>query len=182
MTQHAEAQRNISLWYELSKGIFTVASVDNFDMLQSYVYCGDQSRSYPGTTIQLVQPSPAIVYSPAPAAHAVDPRTMSQKVIPSHRRSTSPGSSPHKLGKVGRKRQRTVCVRNLLKNTCGGTSESENTQPVSTFTHTSLTLANFLESQAELREQKIYKARILTYVFQTCICSTNNVKIMWKKV
>ena len=47
-------------------------------------------------------------------------------------------------------------------------TESENTQPVSTYTHvhTSLTLANFLESQAELREQKIYKARMLTYVFQ----------------
>ena len=118
MTQHAEVQCNKSLWYKLSKGIFTVASVDNFDMLQSYatVYCGDQSRSYHGTTIQLVQPSPAIVYCPVPAPCVVYPGTMSQasepeletreaiSSTPSDRRSTSPGNSPHKLGKVGPKR------------------------------------------------------------------------------
>ena len=178
VTQHAEAQRNKSLWCELSKGIFTVASVDNFDMLQSYaaVYCGDQSCSYHGTTIQLVQPSPKIVYCPVPAPRVMYPGTMSQTSepeletreatlsTPCHRRSTSPGKSPHKLGKVGPKRLRTVCVRNL-KSTCSSTSQ--NMQPAITYTHTPLTLANFLESQAQLREQKIYKSRMLTYVFQT---------------
>ena len=43
VTQHAEAQCNDSVWNELSYKAFTVASVDNFDILQSYatVYCGN---------------------------------------------------------------------------------------------------------------------------------------------
>ena len=62
VTQHAEARCQKQIWDEIPKNVFTVASVDNFDMLQSYsaVYCGDQQRSYHGTTIQLVQPSPGI--------------------------------------------------------------------------------------------------------------------------
>ena len=58
VTQHAEATRQTSIWNELPKDVFTVASADNFDKLQSYaaVYCGNQQRSYHGTTLQLVQP------------------------------------------------------------------------------------------------------------------------------
>ena len=62
---------------------------------------------------------------------------------------------------------RTACVRDLVKNTCSITSESENIQPVSTYTQTSLTLANFLESPEEIREQKVCKTSTLAYVFQT---------------
>ena len=60
--QHAEANRESSMWNDLPSETFTIASVDNFDVLQSYsaVYCGDQQRSYHGTTIQLVQPDPNI--------------------------------------------------------------------------------------------------------------------------
>ena len=39
---------------------FLVASLDNIDFLRSYaaVYCGDQLRSWHGTTIQIIQPKP----------------------------------------------------------------------------------------------------------------------------
>ena len=42
----------------LQKNTFTIVYVDNIDFLQSsaLVYCGDQSRSWHGTTVQAVQP------------------------------------------------------------------------------------------------------------------------------
>jgi len=58
VTQHAMANRQTVIWDQLSSTCFTICSVDNFDMLQSYsaVFCGDQQRSYHGKTLQLVQP------------------------------------------------------------------------------------------------------------------------------
>lgn len=46
---------------ELNLDNFTAVSIDNIDFLQrhSFVFCGDQSRSWHGTTIQVVQPLPA---------------------------------------------------------------------------------------------------------------------------
>ena len=66
VAQHAEARCQKSIWDELPNNVFTVTSVDNFDMLQSHsaVYCGDQQRSFHGTTVQLVQPSSKIRIPP----------------------------------------------------------------------------------------------------------------------
>ncbi len=63
VTEIANTQRHKSIWDDLPNNTLTIASVGNFDMLQSFaaVYCGDQHRSYNhGTTIQLTQPNPAI--------------------------------------------------------------------------------------------------------------------------
>ena len=51
------------LTHELNLNALAILSVDNIDFLQSYafLYTGDVSRSWHGTTIQVVQPSPPFV-------------------------------------------------------------------------------------------------------------------------
>ena len=69
VTHHAELQRQKRVWDDIPANTFTIATWDNFDMLQSYaaVYCGNQKRSYHGTTVQLIQPSPTLVVSSQPS-------------------------------------------------------------------------------------------------------------------
>ena len=60
----AEEECMQDLWDSVCSDIFTVATTDNFDILHSHaaVYCGDQHRSFHGTTIQVVQPNPSLKY------------------------------------------------------------------------------------------------------------------------
>ena len=115
MTQHAEARRNHTVWDELSRGIFTIASIDNFDMLQSYavVYCGNQNCSYHGTMLQLVQYDTTITYPSISSSQIIDDTATDHLLLNDniselqsssqrHRRSTSPGSSPHSQTKQNR--------------------------------------------------------------------------------
>ena len=143
----ATRQRNKTVWDDLSDVVFTLASVDNFDMLQSHatVYCGDQQRSYHGTTIQLVQPNPRLLVNTksvgqtnvttcssgentqeiemltTTATQTSDTPPPKSVVSLKCKCGQSPASSPHSLGKVGPKQPRTIKPRKLaeqLQTTC----------------------------------------------------------------
>ncbi len=135
---HAQRQRESDIWSQLSSLLFTIASVDNFDMLQSYsaVHSGSLHRNYHGTTVQLVQPKPSCYLhsgnstsqstvtngqysSDNYTTNTSDTSNRQPRPVlsdPNHRRrrtTHSPSSSPHKLGKKGPKQRRTVTVSEL---------------------------------------------------------------------
>ena len=195
VTQHAETQRKLSIWDELLPTVFTVASVDNFDMLQSHaaVYCGDQQRSYHGTTVQLVQPSPSITIHHNSEAVACTPTTivtspnntqqLDNFTVPVHEADNeasnhlhftsppahhhtiskrvlqySPDRSPHKVGKTGPKRKRTVAVKNLTSALKGATTNT-------TYMYNqSLTMADFEESNDEQKEHQTLDSKLFSYI------------------
>lgn len=118
VTSVSEYQREKSVWDTLPHNVFSVVSVDNFDMLQSHaaVYCGDQQRSYHGTTIQLVQPDPSLTLERQVQCteHRTDCISMEASQW-KRKLSHSPANSPHKHGKIGPKRPRTVVAKNLTQ-------------------------------------------------------------------
>ncbi len=124
-------------------------------MLQSFaaVYCGDQHQSYHGTTIQLTQPNPAIHLKEIPRTNKVAKRTL----------ELSPGTSPHKLGKIGPKRPKTLTPRNLAKLIKMATpiSLQDHSQP----SQKTKSITDFKENEYETRERKRSERKMLAYNF-----------------
>ena len=182
VTQHADNQRTCSLWNELSPAAFTVASVDNFDILQSYsaVYCGNQQRSYHGTTVQIVQPSPLLeihqtnrctttsILPPATISEqdqhhlpqSTDPENGTSNTVPKRAFEQSPSNSPHKVGKIGPKRPRTVAVRHLTSSLAKDTTSNNTIRPLTQ----SLTIEDFDVNEEEDDEQLSMSRKLFSYV------------------
>lgn len=141
VTSQALVQRERSIWNALSKHTFTVISADNFDILQTHaaVYCGNQSRSYHATTIQVVQPSVNL------KVNCLHDTTLPLSPIPINRRphSDSPFSSPHHLGKDGPKLKRTLSPHKL--NTDGISLQSQSTSNP----HLTLHIQNFKMNEVD---------------------------------
>ena len=177
VTYHATARRQAAIWDKISTTYFTVASIDNFDMLQSYsaVYCGDQQWSYHGTTLQLVQPGAPLILtssnefqseletattatgtdvemttpppqSPPISIQESNPAFTTNKLIRQQQRQMSPENSPHKHGKNGPKRQRTVSVNSLVPSL----QTNLDTLPPPQLT---LTIESFLENNHQANER-----------------------------
>ena len=155
VTEIAHNQRNKTLWDFLPQANFTVASVDNFDVLESHaaVYSGDQSRSYHGTTVQIVQPNPL----PSDGESGIPKRTL----------VCSPASSPHQLGKIGPKRPRTVEPRSLANQLQVANCQSAvvSTRHGHVESSSATTIDGFLEQPVEKQERELLITKILMYMF-----------------
>ena len=215
VTEHAQIKRQRSIWEEIPHNVFTVASVDNFDMLQSYsaVYCGDQQRSFHGTTVQLVQPDPNSTFNsqhmsrfdhtvelPTVDTHtnistqpsnmennnsvtadssnenlAITTEQISNQSFPSksarmqkRQGRLSPTNSPHKLGKVGPKRQRTIAVKNLSKSLHENISSATSHNTTDT-TQITLTIQSFQGHSDEKNEEDNLQCKLQSYIVQKYI-------------
>ena len=181
ITEVACGQRDKTVWDTLPENVLSVCSADNFDMLESNaaVYCGDQSRSFHGTTIQIVTTNPECVYAEEPSlatnGENVPPTSQAAVISTPHKRhcTNSPSSSPHKLGKVGPKRPRTLEPRSLNDQLQHTSSSSQTSSEV---THTTnMTLQGFFEGPDEKLEREGLESKMFTYMFtKHKIASTQN--------
>lgn len=160
VTYVAEKHQRSSVWNDLSCETFTVATIDNIDFLQSHaaVYCSDKSRSYHGTTIQVVQPVPSFKLQNGTVALA-DKRQA----------SASPGNSPHKHGKIGPKRRRTIHVANTKL--FGRTTRQSIAIPVQE--QPTLQLQKFKELENEVESKEHISMQVFSYLIQKH-CLTNS--------
>ena len=176
VTSIAEEQRKSSVWNELSPNTFTVASADNINFLSSHaaVYCGNQSRSYHGTTIQIVQPVPS---------QTIGPRTLNLSFSETNHDSTSirnplavakrilshsPSQSPHKHGKYGPKRKRTLESEPRKEKTVQN-QISTMTNYVQYSNHASLTISHFFESNEEISSRERLFTQVCIFFFQKAV-------------
>lgn len=176
VTLVAEKQQKASVWSELTPDVFTIVSVDNIDFLQRHatVYHGALSRSYHGTTIQIVQPVPTLKLMPN-ATHECEQScsTLSSialadisncTTVTSSKRqaSGSPASSPHKNGKFGPKRRRTVQLppTKLFSATYQAISNPLEQR------HTMLTVDNFIETTDESQSRLHISLQVFAYFLQ----------------
>ena len=170
VTDVAEKQRAKPLWSELSQDVFTIASADNIDLLQSHaaVYSGDQSRSYHGTTIQVVQPVPSVKLTATPSAICTPKITTCvspcQSLIQATKRlcSSSPSNSPHQQGKSGPKRRRRTIVISPIKP--ANTIRQEETTP-NQF-HKQLKIERFFELKSKIESKTRLHKEVFAYFLQ----------------
>lgn len=166
VTDVACTERQKTVWDHFPMDTLTLASADNFDSLKSHaaVYCGDQQRSYHGTTVQVMQPNPAI---------RMHGQTLSLATALKRNLGCSPTNSPHKLGKVGPKRPRTLVVRNLTEQLSAvhdsNTSPPSNEvmlspQSVTMLSPQSVTMQGFTEQLNEKQERESLESKILAYM------------------